>query len=62
MLPALGSRLVPLDDAGLAQKFIDNVEPVLGTARAKALVTRLWEIEATSDIRSLVDATALQQS
>src|SRR6476659_2646094 len=49
---ALGSRLVPLDDAGLEQKFIDNVEPVLGTARAKALVTRLWEIEATSDIRS----------
>ena len=29
---ALGSRLVPLDDAGLEQKFIDNVEPVLGEA------------------------------
>jgi 2-methylcitrate dehydratase PrpD len=57
---ALGSRLVPLDDAGLEQKFIDNVEPVLGAARAKALVRQLWEIEAAGDIRPLVEATALK--
>src|SRR6187431_2333130 len=31
---ALGSRIVPLDDAGLTQKFLDNVGPVLGDARA----------------------------
>jgi 2-methylcitrate dehydratase PrpD len=55
---ALGSRLVPLDDAGLEQKFIDNVEPVLGTARATALVRQLWDIEALTDIRPLVEATA----
>ena len=55
---ALGSRLVPLDDAGLTQKFIDNVEPVLGEARAKALVKQLWDVEAIRDIRPLVDATA----
>jgi 2-methylcitrate dehydratase PrpD len=55
---ALGSRLVPLDDAGLTQKFIDNVEPVLGAARAEALVRQLWDIEAITDIRPLVDATA----
>src|SRR2546421_10024725 len=55
---ALGSRLVPLDDAGLEQKFIDNVEPVLGNARAKFLVKQLWDIEATDDIRPLVKATA----
>jgi 2-methylcitrate dehydratase PrpD len=54
---ALGSRLVPLDDAGLTQKFIDNVEPVLGAARASALVKQLWDIEAVGDIRPLVDAT-----
>jgi 2-methylcitrate dehydratase PrpD len=54
---ALGSRLVPLDDAGLTQKFIDNVEPVLGGIRAKALVQQLWDIEAIKDIRPLVDAT-----
>jgi 2-methylcitrate dehydratase PrpD len=55
---ALGSRLVPLDDAGLEQKFVDNVEPVLGDARAKSLVRRLWDIEAIGDIRPLVEATA----
>jgi hypothetical protein len=50
---------VPLDDAGLEQKFIDNVEPVLGGARAKALVRQLWDIETISDIRPLVEASAL---
>jgi hypothetical protein len=55
---ALGSRLVPLDDAGLEQKFIDNVEPVLGDVRAKALVKQLWDIETVRDIRPLADATA----
>ena len=57
---ALGSRIVPLDDAGLERKFIDGVGPVLGDPRAKALVKQLWDIEALADIRSLVDATALQ--
>jgi 2-methylcitrate dehydratase PrpD len=56
---ALGSRLVPLDDAGLEQKFIDNVEPVLGAARANALVKQLWDIETVADIRPLVESMAL---
>jgi 2-methylcitrate dehydratase PrpD len=55
---ALGSRLVPLDDAGLETKFIDLVGPVLGEPRAKSLVTQLWDIEALTDIRPLVEATA----
>jgi 2-methylcitrate dehydratase PrpD len=55
---ALGSRIVPLDDAGLTQKFLDNVEPVLGEARAKALVQQLWDVEAIGDIRPLVESTA----
>jgi 2-methylcitrate dehydratase PrpD len=55
---ALGSRLVPLGDAGLEEKFVDNVEPVLGAARTKTLVKQLWDIEAAADIRSLVEATA----
>jgi hypothetical protein len=50
---------VPLDDKGLEQKFVDNVEPVLGAARAKALAARLWDIETLTDIRPLVEATAL---
>ena len=55
---ALGSRLVPLDDAGLEQKFIDNVEPVLGAARAEALLKQFSGIEATRDIRPLIEAAA----
>ena len=55
---ALGSRIVPLDDAGLEAKFIDNVGPVLGDARTKALVAQLWDIEAIMDIRPLLDSTA----
>ena len=55
---ALGSRIVPLGDAGLEAKFIDNVGPVLGDARAKALVAQLWDIEAIMDIRPLLDLTA----
>ena len=49
-----------VDDAGLEAKFIELVEPVLTTARAKELVQQLWDIEALTDIRPLVDATALQ--
>ena len=55
---ALGSRIVPLDDAGLEQKFLDNVGPVLGDARAASLARQLWDIEAVGDIRPLVEATA----
>jgi hypothetical protein len=55
---ALGSRIVPLDDAGLEAKFIELVEPVLGGARAASLAKQLWDIEKLSDIRSLVEAAA----
>jgi len=56
---ALGSRIVPLDDAGLETKFIELVEPVLGGARAASLARQLWDIEMLGDIRPLVEATAL---
>jgi 2-methylcitrate dehydratase PrpD len=56
---ALGSRIVPLDDAGLEAKFIELVEPVLTTARARELAKQLWDIESLDDIRPLVDATTL---
>ena len=51
---ALGSRIVPLDDAGLEAKFIELVEPVLGAARAASLARQLWDIETVGDIRPLV--------
>src|SRR5215470_12135375 len=55
---ALGSRIVPLDDAGLKEKFIGLVAPAFGDAKAKDLCERLWSVEDLADIRSLLDATA----
>jgi len=55
---ALGSRLLPLDDAGLKAKFLDLVEPVHGRAKAQELAEQLWEIERSSDVAPLVEALA----
>jgi len=55
---ALGSRIVPLDDAGLKAKFDELVEPVLGSARAAELRERLWEIETAADVRPVVEMAA----
>jgi 2-methylcitrate dehydratase PrpD len=55
---ALGSRLLPLDDASLQAKFLGLVAPVLGSGRAQALAARLWRIEQASDARQLIDGMA----
>jgi 2-methylcitrate dehydratase PrpD len=55
---ALGSRLVPLDDAGLRAKFLDLVAPVLGAARARELDERLWAVETLRDIVPLIGSMA----
>jgi 2-methylcitrate dehydratase PrpD len=51
---ALGSRLLPLDDAGLTAKFHDLVAPVLGAGRATELAQRLWSIGDAADVAPLV--------
>jgi 2-methylcitrate dehydratase PrpD len=55
---ALGSRIVPLDDAGLKAKFLDLVGPVHGTAKAKELDERIWSIEQIADVAPLVESMA----
>ncbi|HMA70017.1 MAG TPA: MmgE/PrpD family protein [Xanthobacteraceae bacterium] len=55
---ALGSRLVPLDDAGLQAKFDELVSPVLGPARAASLGALLWNIEACPNVCMAVEAAA----
>jgi 2-methylcitrate dehydratase PrpD len=55
---ALGSRLVPLDDAGLWAKFDELVGPALSSARAGSLREQLWDIEACPNVRSLMEAAA----
>jgi 2-methylcitrate dehydratase PrpD len=55
---ALGSRLVPLDDNGLNEKFLGLVAPVLGEKRATELSTRLWSIDNNDNVAALIEATA----
>jgi len=55
---ALGSRLVPLDDAGLRTKFDELVSPVLSPARAATLAAQLWDIEVCPNVRAVVEAAA----
>jgi 2-methylcitrate dehydratase PrpD len=55
---AWGSRLVPLDDAGLTEKFLGLVEPVLGAARAKDLSQRLWSIDVLDNVAALIEDLA----
>src|SRR5437588_1308860 len=55
---ALGSRIVPLDDAGLKAKFLDLVGPVLGAPRAKALAEQLWTVEDLGDVAPLIESMA----
>jgi 2-methylcitrate dehydratase PrpD len=53
---ALGSRLVPLDDASLRAKFDALAGPVISPARAQALGEQIWAIESCADLRTLVEA------
>jgi 2-methylcitrate dehydratase PrpD len=53
---ALGSRLLPLNDAGLRLKFDELVSPVLSPARAASLAEQLWDIEACPNVRAVVEA------
>jgi len=55
---ALGSRMVPLDDAGLRAKFMGLVAPILGADAAEVLADRLWCIEDTGDVAPLIEAMA----
>jgi hypothetical protein len=55
---ALGSRIVPLDDAGLRTKFLDLVGPVLGAERARELNEQIWSVADASDVAPLVEALA----
>jgi 2-methylcitrate dehydratase PrpD len=55
---ALGSRIVPLDDAGLRAKFMGLVAPILGADAAEVLADRLWCVEDTGDVAPLIEAMA----
>jgi 2-methylcitrate dehydratase PrpD len=54
---ALGSRLVPLDDKGLNEKFLGLAAPVLGDKVAEDLSTRLWAVNEIADVTALIEST-----
>jgi 2-methylcitrate dehydratase PrpD len=53
---AIGSLERPMRDADLAAKFHGLVDPVLGAARAAALIERCGKAAAASDVRGLTAA------
>jgi 2-methylcitrate dehydratase PrpD len=55
---ALGSRIVPFNDAGLRAKFLEVVDPVVGAGRADELANRLWSIDETPDVAPLIERMA----
>ena len=55
---ALGSRLVPLDDAGLRAKFDELAGPVLSSSRAASLGEELWDIEACPNVCAVIELAA----
>ena len=55
---AWGSREVPLDDAGLIDKFLDLAGSVHGAAKAKDLSQRLWTVDKLDDVAPLIEALA----
>ena len=55
---ALGSRLMPLDDGGLKDKFMDLAGPVIGAKRAGHLQNGLWAADQLGDAAPLVEMMA----
>lgn len=43
----------PLTDTDLNDKFLELVQPVLGDAKAKSLLSRLWQLDAVTDMQGL---------
>ena len=41
----------PLTDTDLNEKFLELVQPVLGDAKAQALLAQLWMLDSALDLR-----------
>jgi hypothetical protein len=49
-----GDPELPLTDRDLDDKFMELASPVVGEGRAQALLARLWRIDASTDLRTLL--------
>ena len=54
----IGSRLNPMSDADLEQKFFGLAEPIVGAARARELIGKTWGMSALADAGELARAAA----
>ena len=52
--PCLGSAGRPMGDEQIEAKFIDQVAPALGSARARELAARCWNVETAPDVARVV--------
>jgi 2-methylcitrate dehydratase PrpD len=50
---AIGSLERPLSDAGLAAKFTDQSDPILGTSRTAALIVACRRLSELADVREV---------
>lgn len=57
---ALGSKLVPLDDAGLDRKFLKMCEPAIGIHGSAELLDLLWNLDTCRDVSQVLDRCAKQ--
>jgi len=48
-----GDPELPLDDRELEDKFLELASPVIGDAKARALVAQLWTLERAADLSGL---------
>jgi 2-methylcitrate dehydratase PrpD len=55
---AIGSKLNPMSDSDLEQKFLGLAEPVVGAARARELIEKTWGVTALDDAGELARAAA----
>lgn len=57
---ALGCRELPVDDEALQAKFLRLAGPVLGEDRAGCLLEVLWSLDRYGDVRTVLDAAAVE--
>ena len=55
---AIGSKLNPMSNADLENKFTGLAEPVIGTARTQELIAKTWAILDLPDAGELARAAA----
>jgi len=50
-----GDPELPLSDAELESKFLELSEPVIGAARAQALLGHIWHLDRADGLQGLVN-------